>query len=94
MQKQILWATLVLCAALPLSACEEVESCEPGSDGCIDGPPKDGKCKFGLVPKGSKCVEPGSGGSNNGSDVDSGPKPDATVDAAPMSDWSRLFRSV
>lgn len=75
MLKHVLWAGLatacVITSALSLSACETVDSCKPGSAGCIDGPPKDGECQFDLVLSDGKCVEPGS--ASNGGDKDSGP---------------------
>lgn len=85
MLKHVLYAALVISgviSSLSLSACSEVESCKPGSAGCIDGPPEDGECKFDLVKRGNKCVEPGSAG-----DVDSGANggEDGGDDAGPMS---------
>lgn len=76
MNTKVWCAALVGMALLALSGCGDVESCERGEIGCIDGPadPRTG-CKFGLTRNsGGFCTadEPGPG-----SDAGSGPVDDA-----------------
>ncbi len=52
------------------AACGEVEHCERGAVGCIDGPPNDaGVCSFDLIARGNVCVAKGA------SDRPTGPQP-------------------
>jgi hypothetical protein len=74
--RHVLSAFAVLCLGLLAGGCE-VENCKRGELGCIGGNADDGKCKFGLVAKNGKCVEPngsGNGGntSNNNGGEDAG----------------------
>ncbi len=62
MLKHVLWAALitgsVVSSGLSLSACSEVESCKPGTAGCVEAGPKDGECQFDLVLRNGKCMNP------------------------------------
>jgi hypothetical protein len=71
--RHVLTAFAVLCFGWFASGCE-VDNCKRGQLGCIEGKPDDGECKFGLVARNGKCVEPGSNanGDNNGNTGNNG----------------------
>jgi len=66
MTRRLLWAALVGAALLATSGCGEVESCDHGEVGCLDGPadPTRAKpCKYGLEANSQGiCVKKGQGG--------------------------------
>ncbi len=63
--------SLGLVCALALTilslSCSEVEHCQPGAPGCLNGPPTEGGvCRFNLVARNDVCIAPskGNGGDN------------------------------